>query len=186
MALRIIAGDFGGRKIQSVDGLKTRPTASRTREAVFNILATEITGSRVLDLFAGTGAFGIEALSRKAESAVFVDCESKSIAVIQANIKLLGLENNTEVIRWDLLKNFNCLHPYHAVFDLVFMDPPYEQKMIEPALEYIHQTRALSLNAKIIIEHSRREAVVPGQLPFEVVDQRKYGKTRVTFVKYVL
>ena len=186
MALRIIAGDFRGRKLQSVGGLKTRPTASRTREAVFNILATVIAGSRVLDLFAGTGAFGIEALSRKAESAVFVDRNGKSIAVIQANIKLLGLENRTEVIRWDLLNNLNCLHSYHNVFDLVFMDPPYEQKMIEPTLENLHQTHALSMNAKIIIEHSRRETVVPGQLPFKVVDQRKYGKTLVTFLNYVL
>ncbi len=87
MTLRIIAGELKGRKLGSVRGIKTRPTADRIREAIFNILAFQIQGSMVLDLFAGTGAFGIEALSRGAESVVFVDVDSDSISVLQENIK---------------------------------------------------------------------------------------------------
>ena len=98
MALRIIAGDLKGRKLRSVHGNKTRPTANRTREAIFNILASQIPGSRVLDLFAGTGAFGIEALSRRADTAVFIDVDNDSLSVLQANIESLSLERQTQII----------------------------------------------------------------------------------------
>jgi 16S rRNA (guanine966-N2)-methyltransferase len=186
MALRVIAGDLRGRKLRSVSGRKTRPTANRTREAVFNILASQIAGARVLDLFAGTGAFGIEALSRKAETAVFVDHDRDSISIIHANIRTLSLESRTVVIRWDLVKNLNCLQSPDIAFDLVFMDPPYERKLIAHALENLHLSQSLSLNTKIIVEHSRKESIFIDDLPFKITDQRKYGKTLVTFLDYVL
>jgi 16S rRNA (guanine966-N2)-methyltransferase len=186
MALRVIAGELRGRKLRSVGGRKTRPTANRTREAVFNILAHRIAGARVLDLFAGTGAFGIEALSRKAESAVFVDYDRDSVSVIHANIKALSLKNRAKIIRWDLIKNLNCLQALDIAFDLVFMDPPYEHNLVAPALENLHFSQSLSIDAKIVVEHSRKESIVTEQLPFEITDQRKYGKTLVTFLDYVL
>ena len=186
MALRIISGDLKGRKLRSVPGTKTRPTANRTREAIFNILSSEISGSRVLDLFAGTGAFGIEALSRKAESVVFIDHDNDSISVLQSNIKSLSLEKRTKIIKWDLIKNLNCLHSFRIVFDLVFMDPPYKRHMIEPALQNLHCSQSLAGGARIVVEHFHREAVITDQLPFEIVSQRKYGKTLVTFLEYVV
>ena len=186
MALRIISGDLKGRKLRSVRGTKTRPTANRTREAIFNILAARVAGARVLELYAGTGAFGIEALSRRAESVFFIDCDNDSIAVIRANIKTLCLESRSKIIRWNLTKNLNCLRSSDIVFDLVFMDPPYEKDMILPTLENLHLSQTLASGSQVIVEHSRREPVAHGRLPFEISDQRKYGKTLVTFLDYVL
>jgi len=186
MALRIIAGDLKGRKLRSVRGTKTRPTANRTREAIFNIIASQIPGSRVLDLFAGTGAFGIEALSRKAEAAVFIDIENDSIAALRANVKNLGLVQRTSIIRWDLIRNLNCLNSLKKPFDLVFMDPPYRTNMIEPTLQNLHLSQCLTDNTRVIVEHSLREPPKTWPLPFEISDQRRYGKTLVTFLDYMV
>ena len=186
MALRIIAGDLKGRKLRSVPGTKTRPTANRTREAIFNIITSQIPGSRVLDLFAGTGAFGIEALSRKADTAVFIDIDHDSLAVLQANIESLSLERQTRIIRWNLIKNLNCLIAFDIAFDLVFMDPPYMKNMIEPTLRNLHTCQSLASGTLVIVEHSQREPVATGSLPYEIADQRKYGKSLVTFLDYVV
>lgn len=186
MALRIIAGDLKGRKLRVGHGTQTRPTANRTREAVFNILAFQIPGSRVLDLFAGTGTLGIEALSRKAEAAVFIDIGKDAIGVLQANIKSLCIEGQTRIIRWDVTKNLNCLNALSLSFDLVFMDPPYLKNMIAPTLQNLHLSQCLVSGARIIVEHSQREPVLVRPLPFEIADQRQYGKTLVTFLDYVV
>ena len=186
MALRIISGDLKGRKLRSVRGTQTRPTANRTRESIFNILAAQIPGSRVLDLFAGTGAFGIEAISRTAEFVVFIDINHDAVSVLQANIKSLALEMQTKIIRWDLTRNLNCLQPLQIAFDLVFMDPPYCKNLIEPTLRNLHRGQFLATGAQVIVEHSQREPVSTGRLPFEMADQRQYGKTLVTILEYVL
>lgn len=184
MALRIIAGEFKSRKLRSVCGTQTRPTANRIREAIFNILALHIRNSCVLDLFAGTGAFGIEALSRGADKAVFVDIDSDSISVLQANIKSLGLESRTKVIRWDVTKNLNCLLSLGAPFNLVFMDPPYNKKMIMPTLTNLHLSQSMVNGSRLVVEHSSRDPLITDQLPFEIKDQRPYGKTLVSFLLY--
>jgi len=186
MALRIIAGDLKGRKLRSVRGTKTRPTANRTREAIFNIIASQIPGSRVLDLFAGTGAFGIEALSRKAEAAVFIDIENDSIAALRTNVKNLGLVQRSRIIRWDLIKNLNCLNSSNEPFDLVFMDPPYRTNMIEPTLQNLHLSQCLTDKTRVIVEHSLQGPPITWPLPFEISDQRRYGKTLVTFLDYMV
>jgi 16S rRNA (guanine966-N2)-methyltransferase len=184
MALRIISGEFKGRKLRSVHGTKTRPTANRTREAIFNILAFQIRDCRVLDLFAGTGAYGIEALSRGAEKAVFIDIDSDCISVLQANIKSLRLENRAKILRWDLTKNLNCLLTLGITFNLVFMDPPYNKQMITTTLSHLHLSQSLVNGTRLIVEHSNREPLTADQLPFEFKDQRRYGKTLVSFLLY--
>ena len=186
MSLRIIAGEFKGRKLRSVPGTKTRPTANRIREAIFNILAFQIRSCRVLDLFAGTGAYGIEALSRGADNAVFVDIDRDSISVLQANIKSLRLESRTKIIRWDLLKNLQCLRPLGIAYDLVFMDPPYNKNMIPPILSYLNRSQSIFNGTRLIIEHSISEPLLADQLPFEIIEQRRYGKTLVSFLIYVI
>lgn len=186
MALRIIAGDLKGRKLQSVRGSKTRPTANRTREAIFNILSSRVHGSRVLDLFAGTGAFGIEALSRKAREAVFVDNDPHVLTVLRSNVRTLALEQQSTIIRWDPSKNLNCLMSMPAGFDLVFMDPPYNQNMIAPGLGNLHNSGSLAAGALIVAEHGRREALTSIPMPYQTVDQRKYGKSLVTIFDYVV
>jgi 16S rRNA (guanine966-N2)-methyltransferase len=186
MTLRIIAGELKGRKLRSVRGKKTRPTANRTREAIFNILAFQIKGSRVLDLFAGTGAFGIEALSRGAESVVLVDVDYNSISVIQRNIESLSLESRAKVFRWDITRNFSSLGFLQSSFNLIFMDPPYNKHLIEPALFNLHNNRCIEGGARIIVEHSDLEPILKIQSPFEVSDQRRYGKTLVSFLNYMI
>ena len=184
--MRIIGGKLKGHKLRSVRGTKTRPTADRTREAIFNIIAFQVPGARVLDLFAGTGALGIEALSRGAQSAVFIDISNQSISVLRGNLASLPLESPTKVIQWDLSRNLNCLHSSALVIDLVFMDPPYNENLITPTLGHLHTSQCLANNAHIIVEHSHLDPVFPDQLPFKIVDQRKYGKTLVAFLNYVL
>lgn len=186
MALRIIAGEFRGRKLRSVHGTKTRPTADRIRESIFNILAFQIRNCCVLDLFAGTGAYGIEALSRGAETAVFVDSDRDAISVLHANIKSLGLESRTKIIRWDLTKNLNCLRPLGNAFNLIFMDPPYNKNMIPPTLSKLLTSQSIAGGARLIAEHSNSEPLIAGQLPFHIIDQRQYGKTLVSFLLYVI
>jgi 16S rRNA (guanine966-N2)-methyltransferase len=186
MSIRIIAGELKGRKLRSIRGNKTRPTAARIREAIFNILAFQISESTVLDLFAGTGAFGIEALSRGAESVVFVDVDKDSISVLQENVQGLSLENLAKIIRWDLTRNLNCLGSFRSAFNLIFMDPPYNKNLIEPALLHLHNSQCMESGARIVIEHSHREPVLNSRLPFEVSDQRRYGKTLVSFLNYVI
>ena len=186
MAVRIISGDLKGRKLRSLDGYKTRPTANRTREAIFNIFASQIPGSRVLDLFAGTGAFGIEALSRGADFAVFIDIDKDAVSVLGLNIKNLGLEKRTKIIQWDLISNLNCRPALNFDFDLVFMDPPYKMDMIEPALRNLHISQSLTSGTQVIVEHSLKEPVSSLQLPFKIAEQRKYGKTLVTILEYVV
>ena len=184
--MRIIGGKLKGRKLRSVQGTKIRPTADRTREAIFNIIAFQVPGATVLDLFAGTGALGIEALSRGARSAVFIDISNQSISVLRENLASLPLESPTKVIRWDISRNLNCLHSSALVIDLVFMDPPYNENLIAPTLGHLHTSQCLANSACIIVEHSHLDPVLPVQLPFKIVDQRKYGKTRVAFLNYVV
>jgi 16S rRNA (guanine966-N2)-methyltransferase len=186
MAVRIIAGELKGRKLTSLRGTKTRPTANRTREAIFNILALQVCGTAVLDLFAGTGAFGIEALSRGAKFAVFVDIDRDSIDGLQANIRNFCLENQSKIIRWDPTRNLGCLSSLQIAFNLVFMDPPYSRNMITPTLANLHASQSITAGSRVVVEHSFREPVSTDQLPFEIADQRKYGKTLVSILKYVL
>ena len=186
MSLRIIAGELKGRKIRSVRGTKTRPTANRIREAIFNILAPQFVGCRVLDLFAGTGAFGIEALSRGAESAVFIDIDPASIAILTSNLKTLCLERQSKILRWDMIRDLNCLQSLPSPYELVFMDPPYRRKMIASALQNLHRSQSLAHGTRVVVEHSYREPVATGRLPFEIKDRRKYGKTLVTILDYVI
>ena len=186
MALRIIAGELKGRKLRSVRGIKTRPTANRIREAIFNILAFEIHESTVLDLFAGTGAFGIEALSRGAKTAVFVDVDNDSISVLRENIKILSIEHLTKILRWDLTRNLVLLGSLPSAFNLVFMDPPYNKNMVEPTLFNLHNSQSLENGARIVVEHSYREPILKGRLPFKISNQRRYGKTLVSILNYVV
>jgi 16S rRNA (guanine966-N2)-methyltransferase len=186
MGLRIISGRFKGKKLHSVPGLTIRPTADRLRESIFNILSHEVLNAVVLDLFAGTGALGMEALSRGAESAVFVDNNPGTLSVIQRNIISCSFDKQAHIIKWDIRKNLNCLKSAGPAFDLVFMDPPYNLGMIKPALFNLDQTGSLKKGARIVVEHSPPEPIPDRIFRFEIADQRKYGKTLVSFLTYVI
>ena len=184
--LRIIGGEFKGHKLFSVEGEKTRPTADRVREAIFNILSSRVDATLVLDLFAGTGALGLEALSRGAHNAVLIETHKNALCALRRNIKALGLEGRATILKWDILKNLNCLKVFSARIDLVFMDPPYARNLIEPTLSNLHACGCLEAGARVIVEHSPREAISGDELPFHQEDRRTYGKTLVSFLRYVL
>ena len=183
--MRIIGGTHKGKKLRPFPGKNIRPTSDRLREAVFSILSDRIRGSRVLDLFAGTGALGIEALSRGALEATFVDSEAAAIFLLNHNIQACGITAKARIIQWNILKNLTCIQSGTPEFTLVFMDPPYQKDMIRTTLHHLHNSRALQKGAWIVIEHSTREPLK--DLPaFQLKDARKYGKTLVSFLEYMV
>lgn len=180
--MRIIAGELKGRRLNTLKGKQTRPTSDRLRETIFNILSFRTRQSVVLDLFAGTGAMAIEALSRGAESAVLIESSPQAISLIEQNIRAVSLEKKARVIRWNILHNLNPLQHIQPLFNLVFMDPPYNQKMIVPALHHLLETRSLDEDACIVIEHSVLEDIDHNLSGLEIYDQRIYGNTLVSFL----
>ena len=184
--MRIIAGHLKGKKLFAVAGNAVRPTSDRLRETLFNIIAPRIHNAVVLDLFSGTGALGIESLSRGAAQTVFIDHSPKSLAVIQRNIHNCGLDEQSTVMRRDILKNLNCLQSLNYRFDLVFLDPPYHKAMIAKTLKHLSRSEHIRENALIIAEHDRREIVSEQTGPITLTDQRIYGQTVVSFFNFSL
>jgi 16S rRNA (guanine966-N2)-methyltransferase len=184
--LRIISGDLKGKKLRSIKGTKTRPTSDRVRESIFNIIAFHIQDTCILDLYAGTGAFAIEALSRHAKYAVFIDISKSAVSIIRENIKSCNFEDRVKVIKWDIYKNLKCVEHSNPAFDLVFMDPPYDKNFLKPTLFNLHLSGCMGRGCSIIVEHSLLEPIPTEPTGFELTDQRKYGKTLVSFLKYVI
>lgn len=179
--MRIISGQYKGRRLQSISGTDVRPTADQVREALFNILSQNVSGSCVLDLFAGTGALGIEALSRGAQYAVFVDNASRPLTVLRKNLRNFGLLTQSQVIRWDISKNLNSLKSFQNQFDLVFMDPPYHKGLVPVALCNLMRVQCLTPGATIVAEHERHCDITSPDASISVTDQRQYGQTALTF-----
>ena len=186
MTIRIIGGELKGRKLVTVAGKETRPTADRVRESIFNILGQSVQGARVLDLYAGTGAMGIEALSRGAQFVFFVDNQKTALAALAKNLKSCSLENKASTIKWNIKHNLNILLSHKSAFDLVFIDPPYHQNMIQPTLSHLHASQCLENGAQLTIEHSPLEPLPESELEYKIADQRRYGKTLVSFLIYML
>ncbi len=186
MTIRIIGGELKGRKLVTVHGIKTRPTADRVRESIFNILGDSVRGARILDLYAGTGAMGIEALSRGAESVLFADNHKAALAALGKNIKTCSLENRASTIKWNILNNLNIIRSYRPAFNLVFIDPPYHKDMIGQTLSNLAMSQCLENKARLTIEHSPLEPI-PENLPgYKISNQHRYGKTLVSFLTYML
>ncbi|MBA3034950.1 MAG: 16S rRNA (guanine(966)-N(2))-methyltransferase RsmD [Desulfobacterium sp.] len=184
--LRIISGDLKGRKLFSIKCLTIRPTSGRLRESIFNILSNQVADSVVLDLFAGTGALGIEALSRGASFAIFIDSDKEAVLTISKNIKVCGLMDRTTIARFDISNNIiKSAHKLPAA-SLVFMDPPYNRNLVTPALINLSKSRILENNASIVIEHDVQETLPENISDYKITDQRRYGKTLVSFLKYMV
>jgi 16S rRNA (guanine966-N2)-methyltransferase len=182
MTLRIIGGELKGRKLVTAPGMRTRPTADRVREAIFDILECRVRGASALDLFAGTGAMGIEALSRGAESVVFADNNPAVLRALKKNIKNCSLDSRSHTINWDVLKNLNILRLHQPAFNLTFIDPPYRKNMVQPTLSNLALSRCLAKGAMVVIEHSTLEPLPENPPGFNFSDQRRYGKTLVSFL----
>jgi 16S rRNA (guanine966-N2)-methyltransferase len=181
--MRIVAGRHRGRRLAAPEGLAVRPTGDRTREALFNILGQghkglpALAGARVLDAFAGTGALGLEALSRGAAEVSFIENQPAAIATLERNIRSLEEEERTEVLRADALRAPRT--SYAA--DIVLMDPPYGQGLAEPAIGALAGAGWIGPATLIVVELMAKEPFEP-PAGFTVRDQRKYGKARLVFL----
>jgi 16S rRNA (guanine966-N2)-methyltransferase len=169
--VRVVAGTLGGRTLRAPKGSETRPTSDRVREALFSILAS-VDGARVLDLFAGSGALGIEALSRGAAEATFVDSAAAAVAAVRDNLVELGLQ--AEVLRMPALRALSCTPVADRQYDLVFLDPPYRMAsslgpQLSTALPPI-----LAQGARVVVESDRR---APLGLDMTLLRERQYGDT---------
>lgn len=165
-------------------GRDIRPTADRVREAIFNIIGPRVQGAVVLDLFAGTGALGLEALSRGAREATFVDSSRAAIMIVQRNIEICDIKSRAITLLLDICQSTGALRKHTPPFDLVFADPPYRHGRLIPAMRNLHASGCLSRAALIVAEHDPREPVVPDPHRFQVTDERRYGASAVTFLVY--
>jgi len=184
--MRIVGGQFKGRAIAAPQGRDTRPTSDRARESVFNVLAHAdwspgIEGRRVIDLFAGSGALGLEAISRGATFALFVETDAAARGAIRDNIEALGLFGNTRIHRRDATDLGAKPAGLGDPFDLVFLDPPYAKKLGERALSHLIKGEWITSGAVIMFEVGADET--PDVPAFEVLDERVYGAAKVLFLK---
>jgi len=159
-----------------------RPTSDRTREALFNILADKLPGSTVLDLYAGTGSLGIEALSREAELAVFVDQSRQALELIHANLSHCFPAPSASLfqlnlVRPDVIKRLKGKLPPELLFDLIFLDPPYEKKLAQKTLQMVEKAGIIRSGGLVVVEE-RKDEQLPRQCgALELIDQRRYGET---------
>ena len=181
--MRIVGGRLGGRTLAGPKSQAIRPTSDRLRESLFNILAhghgDPVTGARVLDLFAGTGALGLEAMSRGARFALFIDDGAEARALMRQNVEALGLGGVTRIFRRDATK-LGAAHPVEP-FSLAFLDPPYWHGLAERALASLRAGGWLTPDALVIVEEAA-DAAFKVPEGFAEIDRRRYDDTEFTFV----
>lgn len=175
--MRVITGSARGRKLKELEGYETRPTTDRVKEGIFNIIQFDIEGRRVLDLFAGTGQLGIEALSRGAAGAVFVDQRRDAAALVRENLKLTGFEQNSRVVCGDAV---TFLSSAGEKFDLIFVDPPYAAGLWKNTLNAISEFDILSNHGIIVCESPLDQEMPPMAPPYFQRRIYRYGKIKVT------
>lgn len=180
--MRVISGTCRGRKLASLEGRDIRPTSDRIKETMFNILGTRVKKARVLDLFAGTGALGLEALSRGAAHAVFVDVSAASCRIIQQNIDHCRFFQQSCVIRKDIFIGQLPASVISSSFDLVFMDPPYHKNHVKTLLEKHWISSLLSEDGVVVAEHDAQETLPDTLNGLDIFRQKKYSRTTVSFL----
>ena len=178
--MRVITGSARGRKLKELEGYDTRPTTDRVKEGLFNIIQFDIEGRKVLDLFAGTGQLGIEALSRGAASAVFVEQRREAVALIKDNLKLTALAEKAQVVPGEAQP---FLSACREKFDLIFLDPPYATELLKNTLETIYQFDILSNHGIIICESPVDWEAPPLEPPYSLGRTYRYGKTKITLCR---
>ncbi len=178
--MRVISGQCKGKRLFSVKGLNLRPTSDRVREAIFDILQDQIEGRQVLDLFAGTGALGIEALSRGAGRAVFVEESPRSLTVLRKNIEECRLKERAQVLGREVKAGNKILEDKGESFHIIFLDPPYGRGLVPKTLRALAASSIVSPETLIVAEHAAMDPIssIP---PLDRVDARKYGGTLVSF-----
>ena len=175
--MRIITGEYRGRRLESPAGYDVRPTSDKVKEAVFNIIMNEVWDATCVDLFAGTGNLGLEALSRGAKKCYFGDNSRESINLIKNNVKMCRAEDKSVIIAGDYSK---ILGRINEKVDIFLLDPPYQDGLYENCLEIIDSLDLLSEEGIIVAEHGVRDYVPETVGSLEIIKERKYGKIMVT------
>jgi 16S rRNA (guanine966-N2)-methyltransferase len=192
--LRIIGGTARGRRLQTPSkstakypGQSIRPTADRPREALFSIIGQEVKGATVLDLYAGTGALGLEALSRSAIQAVFVDNNPQAVQLIEKNIESCGFSDRTLVLKRDLSKGLYFLAKQlpETKFSIIFVDPPYRKGLSATMLQEIENTKILTSDALVVVEEETIADFPSVVTELNLVDQRRYGASGFWFYRRI-
>lgn len=177
--LRVISGSARGLKLLSLDGLDTRPTLDRVKEALFSMLTPYLNGAVVLDLFAGSGALGIEALSRGSDEAVFVDMLPSAMDIVKKNVSLARFTERSSFYGKNAL---DYLRQCDKTFDLVFLDPPYKGELYEKCLTAIYENKLMNKDGIIVLEWDSTLSRPPVPTQFEILKERRYGRVMVTLL----
>ncbi|MCR5825485.1 MAG: 16S rRNA (guanine(966)-N(2))-methyltransferase RsmD [Oscillospiraceae bacterium] len=175
--MRVITGTARGRRLAELKGQETRPTTGKVKEAIFSALQFELEGRRVLDLFAGTGQMGIEALSRGAKSCLFVDRRQEACRLVRENLAACALAERAQVVCGDAL---SCLDGMQTRFDLIFLDPPYADDTLERALARIVRFDISAPYGIIVAECPTEKTLPPLEAPYRLSREYRYGKIKVT------
>ena len=183
--MRVIAGTAKSLPLKTIKGEQTRPTTDRIKETLFNMLSPDIPGCRFLDLFAGSGAIGIEALSRGAEKAVFVEKNREAAAVIRDNLRFTRLSDRAEVMQLDVVAAIHALALRNECFDVVFLDPPYREKWEAPVLMAISRENILSEEGYVVLEALLETELEEAaqEAGFEIIRDKRYKTNRHVFLQ---
>lgn len=183
--MRIVAGSARGRALAGPKATSKhiRPTADRVRETIFNVLGQWLEGQKVLDLYAGTGALGLESVSRGASRAVLVDSDREALSLCRTNTDALGFGERVEILAQPVERALEVLGRRGDGFELVFADPPYAARVVETVLEGVKRHGLLAPGGTVIVEHDKREAAPESHEGFERVDQRRFGDTLVSLFR---
>tara|TARA_S200000501_G_scaffold375969_1_gene429430 strand:+ start:1263 stop:1826 length:564 start_codon:yes stop_codon:yes gene_type:complete len=186
--MRIISGLFKGKKILEPKDKKTRPLKDLTKESIFNIINhskkfnINLKNSEVLDLFSGTGSFGLECLSREAKFVTFIENYIEILPILKKNLQNLKSVNNYKIIEKNILNNFN-LKSLNKQFDLIFLDPPYKEKDLENLINSIIKFKILNINGILIIHRHKKERSNLSNI-FKIVEEKTYGISKIIFGSY--
>ncbi len=179
--MRIISGEFKSRKIQFPKTKLTRPMTDKTKETVFNIIGSLVNGKHILDLYAGSGSLGLEALSRGALDVTFVDRGSFAVKVIQENLQSLGLQAKGQIIEGDVIRAIKRLEKQKRIYSLVFVDPPFSQGLVKKTLMHLDQSAILAPFAQVVVGHFKDEPLPESLQTLRLARTKKVGQACLSF-----
>jgi 16S rRNA (guanine966-N2)-methyltransferase len=179
--MRVIAGIYKGRRLKTLEGMRVRPTSDRLRETLFNVLAPRIEGANFVDLCAGSGAVGIEALSRGAANVTFIESSRKAVSVISENLRHCDIREGVRVINRDALTALKYLASREMLFDIIYFDPPYDSDIHSPVLWQIAKHNILAEDGIVIVEHRRQPLLTPNYDRLRPYREIVQGESCLTF-----
>lgn len=182
--MRIIAGTYASRRLETLKGQATRPTLDKVKEAVFSALGGMFDGGMMLDLYAGSGAIGLEAVSRGMNQAVLVDQSHAAAEIIRKNIALLGCQKQTRLLAMNDRKALSLLAKEGMQFDLVYLDPPYEKQHNEEVMTYLVEHGMLKNGARVVIEAKKEENYTQAFGPLQYQKEKIYGIMKITYYRF--